>query len=95
MIFDPSTGDLKPDLLGERVLSAIIELKVTADRLPVVLKVIKEVSATLDSVITLDLVTLLEPGLAIPEEVLAAIEASGFTWRPNAKINMGLGRTME
>ena len=95
MIRDPQSGDLKPELLGERVLSAIIEMNVTPDRLPAVLEVIKEVSASLDSVITLDVVTLLEPGLHVPSDLLAAIEAAGYTWRPNAKINMGLGRITE
>ena len=28
-----ATGDLKPELMGERVLSAIIEIKVSSDQL--------------------------------------------------------------
>ncbi len=34
MIADEATGDLKPEMLGERVLSAIIEIKVKRDRAP-------------------------------------------------------------
>ena len=49
----------------------------------------------MDSVFCLDVITLLEPGLTIPKEVLQAIEAEGLTWRPNAKINQGLGRAWE
>ena len=95
MILDPRTGDLKPELLGERVLSAIIEIKINKERLAEILTVIKDVIPELDSVFTLDVVTMLEPGLRIPADVLADLEAQGFSWRPNAKINMGLGRRSE
>ena len=95
MIENPETGDLKPELLNERVLSAIIEIMVKRDRLGPVLKTIKEVAKEVDSVFTLDVFTLLEPGLTIPQEVIDIIESEGFTWRPNAKINMGLGRLSE
>ena len=95
MILDPQTGDLKPELLNERVLSAIIEMQVKTERLPEILRVIKQVIPELDSVFTLDVATLLEPGLKIPHEILEVIEAEGFAWRPNAKINMGLGRVTE
>ena len=95
MIENPETGDLKPELLNERVLSAIIEIMVKRDRLGPVLKTIKEVAKEVDSVFTLDVFTLLEPGLTIPQEVIDIIESEGFTWRPNAKINMGLGRVSD
>ncbi len=92
MIQDPSTGDLKPELMGERVLSAIIEIQVKRDRLRHVLRTLKDVAPELDSVFCLDVYTQLEPGLKVPQEVLDAIESEGLTWWPNAKINMGLGR---
>ena len=95
MIENPATGDLKPELLNERVLSAIIEIMVKRDRLGPVLKTIKAVAKEVDSVFTLDVFTLLEPELTIPREVIDIIESEGFTWRPNAKINMGLGRVSE
>ena len=50
MISDPETGDLKPELLGERVLSAIIELEVNRDRLPLILQTVKAVAAEVNSV---------------------------------------------
>ncbi len=95
MIQDPLSGDLKPELLNERVLSAIIEIMVKPDRLSDVLQTVKRVAAEVDSVFTLDVFTMLEPGLTIPQNVLDIIEAEGFSWRPNAKINMGLGRAWE
>jgi NAD-dependent dihydropyrimidine dehydrogenase PreA subunit len=95
MIQSPATGDLKPELLNERVLSAIIEIQVKRERLPEVLRTLKAVSAELESVFTLDVYTLLEPGLTLPVGFLDIIESEGFTWRPNAKINLGLGRLSE
>jgi NAD-dependent dihydropyrimidine dehydrogenase PreA subunit len=95
MMADFTTGDLKQELLGERVLSAIIELVVRRDRLGHVLRTLKEASKELDSVFSLDVFTLVEPGLKTPPEVLETIESEGFTWMANAKINMGLGRAWE
>ncbi len=95
MISDPKTGDLKPELLGERVLSAIIEIQVKRDRLPLVLRTAKAVATQVKSVFCLDVYTRLEPGLQVPQEILDIIKAEGFTWQPNAKINLGLGRALK
>jgi NAD-dependent dihydropyrimidine dehydrogenase PreA subunit len=95
MIADEATGDLKPELLGERVLSAIIEFTVKRDQFRGVLRTVKEVAKEVNSVFCLDACTLLEPGLTIPEEVLEILREEGFTWRPNAKINLGMGRAWE
>lgn len=95
MIASTTTGDLKPEMMGERVLSAIIELQIGKGQLRELLRVIREVARELDSVFSLDVFTIVGPRLTIPEDVLASIEAEGFTWRPNAKHNMGLGRAWE
>jgi hypothetical protein len=95
MIADLATGDLKPELLGERVLSAIIEIKVERPQLRGILRTLKAVAKEVDSVFCIDVCTIVEAGLKIPEEVLESIRAEGLTWRPNAKINMGLGRASE
>ena len=95
MIANPETGDLKAELMGERVLSAIIEIQVKRERLGPILKTIREVAKEVDTVFCVDVYTLLEPGLTPPAEVLKIIQAEGYTWRPNAKINMGVGRAWE
>ncbi|MBL6928480.1 MAG: 4Fe-4S binding protein [Rhodospirillales bacterium] len=95
MIADPATGTLKEELLDERVLSAIIEISVPKERVPVVLQTIKEVSKEVDSVFMLDVFSTLGPNLEIQPDILQMITDAGFTWRPNAKINMGLGRAWE
>jgi hypothetical protein len=95
MIADEATGDLKPELLDERILSAIIEMQVGWDELGGILRTIKEVAKEVDGVFCVDVFTVVGPRLKIPEEVLESIRAEGFTWRPNAKINMGFGRAWE
>ncbi len=95
MLANEATGDLKPELLGERVLSAIIELEVEREQLRGLLHTLKEVAREVDSVFCIDVFTVVGPRLTIPKEVLGSIRAEGFTWRPNAKINMGLGRACE
>jgi NAD-dependent dihydropyrimidine dehydrogenase PreA subunit len=95
MIADEATGDLKPELLEERILSAIIEMQVGWDELGGILRTIKEAAKEVDGVFCVDVFTVVGPRLRIPEEVLESIRAAGFTWRPNAKINMGLGRAWE
>jgi NAD-dependent dihydropyrimidine dehydrogenase PreA subunit len=95
MIADEATGDMKPEMLGERVLSAIIEIKVKRDQLRGILRTLKEVAKEVDSVFCIDACTIVEKELTIPGDVLESIRAEGFTWRPNAKINMGLGRAWE
>jgi Fe-S-cluster-containing hydrogenase component 2 len=95
MISNEATGDLKVEMLGERVLSAIIEIQVEKEQLRSILRTLKEVAKELDSVFTLDAFFMVEPNLTVPTDVLDNIKAEGFTWRPNAKINMGLGRAWE
>ena len=48
-----------------------------------------------DSVFCIDAFAIVGPGLTILPDVLESIRAEGFTWRPNAKINMGLGRSWD
>jgi NAD-dependent dihydropyrimidine dehydrogenase PreA subunit len=92
LIQNPKTGDLKPEMMGERVLSAIMEIKVKRAELGPILRTLKEVAREVDSVFCVDVITRLEPGLTIPAEVTRTIEAEGFSFRPNSKINLGLGR---
>jgi len=95
LIQDPATGALKPELLGERVLSAILEIQVKRNRLRDVLRTVKKAAEEMESVFCLDVFTILEPGLELPRDVIDVIESEGFSWRPNAKVNMGLGRAWE
>ena len=94
MIQDHATGDLKPELLTERVLSAIFEISVDRSKLSPLLRAVKEVAKEVDSVFVVDVISRTEGG-RYPDEVLSIIKAEGLTWRPNAKNNLGLGRANE
>ena len=70
-------------------------MAVPKDRVRQVLKTVKEVAKEVDSVFMLDIFSTLGPDLTLQEDILEDIRAEGLTWRPNAKINMGLGRAWE
>ncbi|MGH9320167.1 MAG: DUF362 domain-containing protein [Vicinamibacteria bacterium] len=86
---DPSKGRIREDILKERVLSAIVEIKTAMDRVPEVLKIVTDVATTLDTVVSIGVSTRCSPeGRSALEAVL---NAEGYRfWR--GKTNLGLGR---
>jgi hypothetical protein len=92
LMSDPKTGKFHEAVLNERVLSAIIELKIPVARLSEVLGVVREVSGRIDTAFSLDLISRLDPDGGQP--VLAIAMEAGFTPRPNTKTNVGLGRPL-
>jgi len=93
-LLDKSSGRFKPEVMGERVLSAIIEMKVAAKELPRFLSVVREVSEHIDTVFSLQLCTRLRPDRQIPPEIVEAIKDCGFAIKEGAKINMGMGKPL-
>jgi ferredoxin len=89
MMTDPSKGTIREDVLDERVLSCIVEAKITLDRVPELLKTIKDFSRTVETVISIGVSTRCDSRGEDPlREVL---KREGYdTWR--AKVNLGLGR---
>ena len=61
LMSDPKTGKFHEAVLNERVLSAIIELKIPVERLKEVLEVVREVSGRIDTAFSLDLISRLDP----------------------------------
>jgi len=90
LMTDPSTGQLRRDVLNEKVLSAIVEFSVPLDQLPSLLNNLREVAGQVDTVFSVDLVSRLGPDGKNPAAALA--EAAGFRLSPNGKLNVGLGR---
>ena len=92
LITDKATGKLKEEVLNERALSAIVEFLTTPEKLPAVLKALKEVSQQLETVFSVDMISLLEPdGTCFAED---AARNAGFEIRPNGKNNIGIGRPL-
>ena len=83
-------GYINEDVLEERVLSAIIEFKVPSEKLPLVLEVIRAVETEIDTVFTVGLVSRMVG--VNPSEFINHVSSLGFQVRPNAKINIGLGK---
>ncbi len=92
LLADRAIGTMRDDVKNERVLSAIVEFECEAGRLPEIAPVIEEVAETLDTVFSWCLFTRIEDDGTVP--VMATLEKLGIGVRPNAKINMGLGRPL-
>jgi len=90
LLGDVQKGLLREEIRDERVLSCIVEAKVKIENLEKALTLLKEASNDLDTVFSLGLVTRMEDGFTSPIEPI--LKAMGVAVRPNAKINVGLGR---
>ena len=90
LMVDQSTGELKPDLLNEKILSAIVEIKTPVARVPEVLEMVDEMSKHVDTVIAVGVSTRCDP--SGEERVLSALlDEHGYSFH-RAKTNLGLGR---
>ncbi len=92
LLADAKTGRFKPEVVNERVLSAILEVKVPLEKLPMILEIVRQVAQEVDTVFSLDVITRVNDDGSIP--VMPVLEQAGFRPRPNAKINLGLGRPL-
>jgi len=90
LMTDQATGALKQDLLNEKILSAIVEIKTTVDMVPAVLEIVTRVAKQIDTVIAIGVSTRCDQNGEDP--VLAPLlDRLGYTLA-RAKTNMGLGR---
>ncbi|MCL5040440.1 MAG: 4Fe-4S binding protein [Firmicutes bacterium] len=87
---DRQRGTFPAPAKAARVNSAIIEFTVPEAELEDVLQVIAVVSREIETVFSLDLVTSFARDGSLP--LLTTLEKLGVCYRPNAKINLGLGR---
>ncbi len=89
LMADVGQGTIRPDILDEKVLSAIVELKVPFDRTEAVLACIREVSRKLDTVVAVGVSTRCHPDGN--EALRELLEREGYT-AYRGKTNLGLGR---
>ncbi len=90
LLADAKTGKMKPEVLQEKVLSGILEFKIKEDQLEKVVKALIPVLGQVDTVVSWGLATRFAKDGTLP--VRTKLEDLGIPARPNAKINMGLGR---
>jgi hypothetical protein len=93
LMSDVATGTLRPDILNEKVMSAIVEIKVPVARTEEIIRLVWDVEKRLDTVISLGVATRCgEHG----EEVIVApiLQRLGYKLE-RAKTNIGLGQIVQ
>ncbi len=88
---EPKTGRIRDDVLNEKILSAIVEVKTRIDRVPEILRALRGLSTEIETVLCLGVSARCdERGDTALEDLL---HAEGFQfWR--GKTNLGLGRPL-
>lgn len=93
MLFDWTTGRLKDDRLREvRAYQPIIECKFPIEKTEVVLNTLREVVKEIDTVVSVGLASTVRVDGTIP--IFNILDRLGIPYKPNMKINMGLGRPL-
>ena len=90
LLSDPDSGNIREDILDERVLTAIIEFKVAIDRVGEVLSTLKKAQIDLDTVFSLDYIHRPDADGSLP--AFEAAEQLGYHLSDHVKICTGLGR---
>jgi NAD-dependent dihydropyrimidine dehydrogenase PreA subunit len=92
LMVDKATGKLRDDVLQEKVLSAIVEVLVEADKLPELLKSCQEVAKEVETVFSVGVSSRVKPdgGLYFAK----ALEELNLNAANNGKTNAGLGRPL-
>jgi ferredoxin len=90
LLKDANTGEIKEDILDEKIMSAIVEIKVPIDRTEEIIRLVHEVEKQVDTVVVLGV------GVRCDENgddnvVLPLLESLGYHPQ-RAKTNTGLGR---
>jgi hypothetical protein len=90
LMTEVATGTLREDILGEKVMSAIVEIKVPVERMEEIIRLVTEVEKRLDTVVAIGV------GARCDEQgeddvVAPILERMGYRLE-RAKTNAGLGR---
>jgi hypothetical protein len=90
LMTDISSGDLRPDILNEKILSAIVEIKTPIDKVENILKIVHEVNRHIDTVIAIGISTRCDEN-GEDKKLAPLLDDLGYSFS-RAKTNMGLGR---
>jgi len=90
LMSDVSTGTIRPDILGEKLMSAIVEIKVPVSRAEEIIRLVWEVEKKLDTVVALGVGVRCDP--EGEDEIVEPILARLGYKLERAKTNIGLGR---
>jgi ferredoxin len=92
LMVNPETGKLKEEILNEKVLSAIIELKTKQEKIPEFLQTLEKVQKEVDTVISVGIASKCLADGSIPHEEW--VKKAGYELSPNGKTNLGLGQPL-
>jgi hypothetical protein len=92
LMVDVASGRLREDVLGERVLSAIVECDFPVDKLEEVLAALSGVAKEVSTVFSVDLIARAEDDGSVPLE--GKLVELGLELSPAGKTNVGLGRPL-
>jgi len=92
LMTDRTTGALQPDILNEKVMSAILELKTHLEHVPAVLERVEAVAQQLDTIVSIGVSTRCDP--AGEDQVSPILRREGYVFF-RGKTNLGLGRRPE
>ena len=90
LMSDVSTGTIREDIMNEKVLSAIIEIKVPVERTEEIIRLVWDVEKKLETVVALGVGTRCDPD-GEDRTVAPILERLGYKLE-RAKTNTGLGR---
>jgi len=91
LMIDKETGKFRDDVKKERVLSCIIEFKTKDDKLLLVVDALRDCAKHTNTVFSVGCISRVKPDGIIP--IKATLDKAGVFYRPNGKVNIGLGRT--
>ncbi|MDD4591135.1 MAG: 4Fe-4S dicluster domain-containing protein [Parabacteroides sp.] len=92
LMSDQTSGKFQNELLGEKVLSTIIEFTVPINRISGIIKILKDVSKQIDTVFSLGFISKLDSDEMFPLNHI--LDEFGINYAPNGKTNVGLGRPL-
>jgi ferredoxin len=90
LMIDQKKGELRPDILPEKILSAIVEIKTAIDMVEPVLNLVEKVNESIDTVTTVGISTRCSED-GEDHQLQPLLERLGY-YPARAKTNMGLGR---
>jgi len=92
LMVDTETGKMKEEILNEKVLSAIIEIKTTLEKIPEFLQALEYAQKEIDTVISVGVASRCLSDGSIPHE--DRVRRAGYRLSANGKTNIGLGRPL-
>jgi hypothetical protein len=90
LMSDVAAGEIRDDVLNEKIMSAIVEIKIPVARMPEIIELVHEVERQVETVVAIGIGARCEES-GEEEEVASMLQRLGYKLE-RAKTNTGLGR---